>query len=60
MTRPVDVAVIDEIQMIADESRGWAWSQALVGVPAKTYVVLVGWKKPFTFFLLLIVWEKRI
>ncbi len=37
----VDIAVIDEIQMIADKSRGWAWSQALVGVPAK-HVVLVG------------------
>lgn len=37
----IDCAVIDEIQMISDESRGWAWSQALVGVPAK-HVVLVG------------------
>ncbi len=37
----VDVAVIDEIQMIADKSRGWAWSQAMIGVPAKQ-VVLVG------------------
>lgn len=37
----IDCAVIDEIQMIADDSRGWAWSQALVGVPAK-HVVLVG------------------
>ncbi|KUI56877.1 ATP-dependent RNA helicase SUPV3L1, mitochondrial [Cytospora mali] len=31
----VDVAVIDEIQMIGDESRGWAWTQALLGVQAK-------------------------
>ena len=31
----VDVAVIDEIQMIADEDRGWAWTQALLGVQAK-------------------------
>lgn len=39
--REVDVAVIDEIQMIADEFRGWAWTQAVVGIPAKT-VVLAG------------------
>lgn len=31
----VDVAVIDEIQMIGDEERGWAWTQALLGVKAK-------------------------
>ena len=31
----VDVAVIDEAQMIFDDSRGWAWTQAIVGVPAR-------------------------
>ncbi|KAK1759410.1 mitochondrial ATP-dependent RNA helicase [Echria macrotheca] len=31
----VDVAVIDEIQMIADPDRGWAWTKALLGVQAK-------------------------
>lgn len=31
----VDVAVIDEIQMIADEGRGWAWTQAVLGCQAK-------------------------
>lgn len=31
----VDVAVIDEIQMIGDKDRGWAWTQALLGVRAK-------------------------
>ncbi|KAH8594456.1 P-loop containing nucleoside triphosphate hydrolase protein [Bisporella sp. PMI_857] len=31
----VDVAVIDEIQMIEDEDRGWAWTQAFLGVQAK-------------------------
>lgn len=30
----VDVAVIDEIQMIGNISRGWAWTQALLGVRA--------------------------
>lgn len=50
MTRPVDVAVIDEIQMIADDSRGWAWSQALVGVPAK-HVILVGSEESLPFII---------
>ncbi|KAI0199269.1 P-loop containing nucleoside triphosphate hydrolase protein [Astrocystis sublimbata] len=31
----VDVAVIDEIQMIGDTDRGGAWSQAFLGVQAK-------------------------
>jgi ATP-dependent RNA helicase SUPV3L1/SUV3 len=35
LNQRVDVAVIDEIQMIGDESRGWAWTQALLGVQAK-------------------------
>jgi len=26
-----EVAVIDEIQMIRDEQRGWAWTRALLG-----------------------------
>ncbi|MEY3090055.1 MAG: hypothetical protein RL113_371 [Pseudomonadota bacterium] len=37
----VDLCVIDEIQMIADRDRGWAWANALIGVPAKT-VILTG------------------
>jgi ATP-dependent RNA helicase SUPV3L1/SUV3 len=39
LTRPLDVAVIDEIQMLADPDRGWAWTNALLGVPAKTVIV---------------------
>ncbi|CCF47001.1 ATP-dependent RNA helicase SUV3, partial [Colletotrichum higginsianum] len=35
LNRLVDVAVLDEIQMISDRDRGWAWSQALLGVMAK-------------------------
>ncbi|KAI0018386.1 P-loop containing nucleoside triphosphate hydrolase protein [Xylariomycetidae sp. FL0641] len=31
----VDVAVIDEIQMIGDAERGWAWTQAVLGVQAR-------------------------
>ncbi len=37
----VDVCVIDEIQMIADRDRGWAWANALMGAPAKK-VILTG------------------
>lgn len=33
--RVVDAAVIDEVQLLTDDSRGWAWCQALVGVPAR-------------------------
>ncbi len=36
-----DVAIIDEAQMIADKDRGWAWTQAIVGVNAKL-VIFVG------------------
>jgi ATP-dependent RNA helicase SUPV3L1/SUV3 len=38
--KPVDVAVIDEIQMLADPDRGWAWTAALMGVPASTVYLL--------------------
>ncbi|EKG12120.1 Helicase [Macrophomina phaseolina MS6] len=31
----MDVCVIDEIQMIGDLDRGWAWTQAVLGVQAK-------------------------
>ena len=31
----VDVAVIDEVQMLADIDRGWAWVNAIIGCPAK-------------------------
>ena len=30
-----DVAVIDEIQMIGNTERGWAWTEALMGLQAK-------------------------
>ncbi len=31
---PLDVVVIDEVQMIADGSRGWAWTRALLSAAA--------------------------
>jgi ATP-dependent RNA helicase SUPV3L1/SUV3 len=33
--KQVDVAVIDEIQMMAQEDRGWAWTRAFLGANAK-------------------------
>jgi ATP-dependent RNA helicase SUPV3L1/SUV3 len=35
----VDVAIIDEIQMLQDESRGYAWTAALIGAPARDVFV---------------------
>ncbi|KAG2359739.1 P-loop containing nucleoside triphosphate hydrolase protein [Suillus spraguei] len=32
---PVDVAVVDEIQMLADPDRGSAWTAAVLGLPAE-------------------------
>ncbi|KAL1511089.1 hypothetical protein AB1Y20_005911 [Prymnesium parvum] len=30
----VDVAVLDEVQLLAHPERGWAWTRALLGLPA--------------------------
>ncbi|KAF9921990.1 RNA helicase [Linnemannia zychae] len=35
LSRKIDVAVVDEIQMLADPDRGWAWTHALLSLPAK-------------------------
>ena len=32
---PLDVGVLDEIQMLSHPERGWAWSRALLGLPAR-------------------------
>jgi hypothetical protein len=37
----LDCAVIDEAQMLTDVDRGWAWTAAVCGIPAKT-IYLVG------------------
>ena len=34
------MAVIDEAQMIFDASRGWAWTQAIVAVPANEVIII--------------------
>jgi len=39
-TKEIDVAVIDEAQMIFDPSRGWAWTQAIVAVPARELLII--------------------
>ncbi|XP_049646442.1 ATP-dependent RNA helicase SUPV3L1, mitochondrial [Suncus etruscus] len=35
VSTPYEVAVIDEIQMIKDPARGWAWTRALLGLCAE-------------------------
>jgi ATP-dependent RNA helicase SUPV3L1/SUV3 len=35
LNKEFDVAVIDECQLFGDESRGWAWTQAFLGLKAK-------------------------
>lgn len=35
----IDLAVIDEVQMLFAEDRGWAWTQAIVGIPASTIIL---------------------
>lgn len=39
LNRKFDVAVLDEIQMIGDNDRGWAWTQAVLGRGLVTRVV---------------------
>lgn len=34
LQKRVEVAVIDEIQLLSDSGRGWAWTRALMGIPA--------------------------
>jgi ATP-dependent RNA helicase SUPV3L1/SUV3 len=39
LRRDVEVAVVDETQMLQDEQRGWAWTLAIAGVRAKRVVM---------------------
>lgn len=39
LSRIVDIAVVDEIQLIADQDRGWAWTQAVIGMPAREIIM---------------------
>jgi ATP-dependent RNA helicase SUPV3L1/SUV3 len=36
---PRDGVVIDEVQLLADERRGWAWLAAFLGAPAKRVIM---------------------
>ena len=36
---PRDGVVIDEVQLLADERRGWAWLAAFLGAPAKKVIM---------------------
>ncbi len=36
VVRQVDVAVVDEVQMVADPSRGHSFTRAILGIPAHT------------------------
>jgi ATP-dependent RNA helicase SUPV3L1/SUV3 len=35
----VDICVIDEVQMLDDEDRGWAWVNAILGSPASKVIM---------------------
>lgn len=35
----VEAVVVDEVQLLADERRGWAWLAAVVGAPAKKVIM---------------------
>jgi hypothetical protein len=37
--RVVQTVVIDEVQLLTDRDRGWAWCQALVGAPARRVIM---------------------
>ena len=35
----VDVCVIDEVQLLDDRDRGWAWANAIIGAPASKVIM---------------------
>jgi ATP-dependent RNA helicase SUPV3L1/SUV3 len=35
----IDLCVIDEVQMLGDPDRGWAWVNAIVGIPADKVIM---------------------
>ncbi len=36
LSRPCEVAVVDEVQMLLDPDRGWAWTRAILGMRCRT------------------------
>jgi ATP-dependent RNA helicase SUPV3L1/SUV3 len=39
LEKPIDCALVDEVQLILDRNRGWAWTQAIVGIPAQRIIM---------------------
>jgi len=39
LSREVELAIVDEAQMLQDEQRGWAWTLAIAAVPAKRVIM---------------------
>jgi len=39
MSEVYDVCIIDEVQMLFDPDRGWAWTQAIIGCPARKIIM---------------------
>lgn len=39
LDRLVDAIVVDEVQLLSDPDRGWAWSAAVIGAPAKRVIM---------------------
>ena len=39
--KPIGACIIDEIQVLNDPARGWAWTRALMGAPAE-HLILTG------------------
>ncbi|XP_077297824.1 suv3 RNA helicase [Arctopsyche grandis] len=35
LSTPYEVAIIDEVQLVGDRSRGWAWTRAILGIQAE-------------------------
>jgi ATP-dependent RNA helicase SUPV3L1/SUV3 len=35
LQRPLEVGVLDEVQMLSHPERGWAWSRVVLGLPAR-------------------------
>ena len=37
--KPVGAAILDEVQLMADPSRGWAWTQAILSAPTNQLIL---------------------
>ncbi len=39
LEKEIDAVLVDEAQLLSDPKRGWAWTQAIVGAPAKHIIM---------------------